>query len=207
MNERARKRYACFLCVTSMSGLSGFRDKETGNARANVQSPHLRLLISRNYWVSSHITNFSTVGQSDPEIRRLGPRAHVQTCPTPPMTCGKHLVHDPELAHQNWTQITPGPTKTRRMTYDVIQGHWPLSDDLDGPRESHNVNVNHGCHLPTPIHVHITSINAEVRKFQTLKRYGTQISLDMTLEIRSQVKGHSRYGLEIFREGVTFFKR
>ena len=32
--------------------------------------------------------------------------------------------------------------------------------------------------------VHTTSINAEVRKFQALKRYGTQISLDMTLEIR-----------------------
>ena len=30
--------------VDSMSGLSGFRDNETGDARANVQSPHLRLL-------------------------------------------------------------------------------------------------------------------------------------------------------------------
>ena len=30
--------------VVSMSRLSGFRDNETGNARANVQSPHLRLL-------------------------------------------------------------------------------------------------------------------------------------------------------------------
>ena len=30
--------------VASMSGLSGFRDNETGDARANVQSPHLRLL-------------------------------------------------------------------------------------------------------------------------------------------------------------------
>ena len=30
--------------VASMSGLSGFRDNETGGARANVQSPHLRLL-------------------------------------------------------------------------------------------------------------------------------------------------------------------
>ena len=46
-------------------------------------------------------------------------------------------------------------------------------------------------HLVTPIHVHITSKNTEVRKFQALKRYGTQISLDMTLDIRSQVKGHS----------------
>ena len=37
------------------------------------------------------------------------------------------------------------------------------------------------------IHVHTTSINCEVLKFQALKRYGAQISLDMTLEIRSKV--------------------
>ena len=33
-----------------------------------------------------------------------------------------------------------------------------------------------GGHLPTPMNVYITSINAEVRKFQALKRYITQIS-------------------------------
>ena len=54
-------------------------------------------------------------------------------------------------------------------------------------------------------HVHITSKNNEVRKFQALERYGTRISIDITLEIRSQVKGHSRYGLEIFRGGVKEF--
>ena len=69
------------------------------------------------------------------------------------------------------------------------------SDDLGGwLRKGHNVSVNHGCHLPTPIHVHITSKHTEVRKFQVLKRYGTQISLDMTLEIRPQVKGPQRDG-------------
>ena len=80
------------------------------------------------------------------------------------------------------------------------------SDDLGWPRKGHNVSVNHGCHLQTPIHVHSTSINAEFRKFQALKRYRTQISLNVTLEIRSQVKGHSRYGLKIFREYVKLFK-
>ena len=60
--------------------------------------------------------------------------------------------------------------------------------------------------LAIPIHVHITSKNTEVRKFQALKRYGTQISLDISLEIRSQVKYHSRYGLNIFKEDVTLFK-
>ena len=44
MNERARKRYKSVLGVVSMSRLSGFRDNETGDARANVQSPHLQLL-------------------------------------------------------------------------------------------------------------------------------------------------------------------
>ena len=63
-------------------------------------------------------------------------------------------------------------------------------------------------HLSMSIYVclwYITSKHTEVRKFQALKRYGTQISLDMTLEIRPQVKGASRYELEIFREGVKLF--
>ena len=77
------------------------------------------------------------------------------------------------------------------------------SDGLGWPRNGHNVSVNHGCHLATPIHVHITSKNTEVRKFQALKRYGTYISLDMPLEIRLQVnKSHGRYGLDIFRKDV-----
>ena len=45
------------------------------------------------------------------------------------------------------------------------------SDDL-GPRKGHNVSVNHGYHLTTPIHVHITSKHTEVCKFQTFERYG-----------------------------------
>ena len=55
--------------------------------------------------------------------------------------------------------------------------------------------------------VHVTSKDTEVHKFQALKLlYGTRISLDMTLEIRSYVKGHSSYGLKIFRENVKLFK-
>ena len=63
---------------------------------------------SRNYWVSSHTSNFSTIGQSDPEIRKRGRGGvHVRTCrDTPPMTCVNHLqlVHDLQLKHQNWIQ-------------------------------------------------------------------------------------------------------
>ena len=42
------------------------------------------------------------------------------------------------------------------------------------------------------IHMHITSKNAIVRGLQAFKRYGSHISLDMTLEIRPQVKDHDR---------------
>ena len=63
---------------------------------------------SLNYWVSSHTSNFSKNGQSDPDIRRWGwgwgARAHVQRCPTPPMTCGKQVLSDPQPTYQIWTQ-------------------------------------------------------------------------------------------------------
>ena len=46
----------------------------------------------------------------------------------------------------------------------------------------------------------------KIYSFRRFKRYETQISLDVTLEIRSQAKGHRRYGLGIFREDVKLFK-
>ena len=72
--------------------------------------PHVRMYShptsdfckSRNYWVSNHTSNFSKICQSDPEIRRWegGARAHVKRCPTPPMTCGKHVLSDPQPTYQ-----------------------------------------------------------------------------------------------------------
>ena len=62
---------------------------------------------SRNHWVSIHTSNFNKIGQSDPEIRRWGgggASAHVQRCPIPPMTCGKHVLSDPQPTYQIWTQ-------------------------------------------------------------------------------------------------------
>ena len=113
------------------------------------------------------------------------------------------------------TKLALGAQKSEKW-HCVIKGHWPLMTSVDPglvtivtmSGNSHYVSVSHGCHLVTPIHVqfHITNKNTEVRKFQVLKRYGTQISLDMTLEIRSQVKGHSRHELKIFREDVKLFK-
>ena len=97
------------------------------------------------------------------------------------------------------------PSRHRGMGVMQPPCVWLLSE-LELRFKNQKTSANHGCRLPTPIHVHITSINAEVHKFQALKRYGTQISLDMTLEITSQVKGDSRYGLQIFKEGVKLFK-
>ena len=49
--------------------------------------------------------------------------------------------------------------------------------------------------------------NAEVRKWQVSKRCRTQISLNMTLEIRSQVNVQLFIvSLESFREDVKLFK-
>ena len=68
---------------------------------------------SRNHWVSIHTSNFSKIGQSDPEIRRWGGGAvqvrtcrdaHVQRWLIPPMTCGKHVLSDPQPTYQIWTQ-------------------------------------------------------------------------------------------------------
>ena len=52
------------------------------------------------------------------------------------------------------------------------------SDDLGWPRNGHNVSVNHGCHLATPIHVHITS---KIPKFASFRRWnGTERTFRLT---------------------------
>ena len=107
-------------------------------------------------------------------------------------------------------QRTKSPWGHKNPKNDIWRHQNSLtSDDLGWPWKGHNVSVNHGCHLATPIHVlvHITSKNTEVRKFQALKRCGTQISLDMTLEIRSQDKGHSRYGHNFIQDRCKIVQR
>ena len=51
---------------------------------------------SLNYWVSSHTSNFSKIGQLDPDIRRWGGGVHVRTCrdapPHPWLVESKYLV-------------------------------------------------------------------------------------------------------------------
>ena len=47
---------------------------------------------SRNYWVSSHTSNFSTIGHSDPEIQRWG------------CTCARAEI--PHPTHDLWKALT-----------------------------------------------------------------------------------------------------
>ena len=104
MNERARKRFkVCFLVWLLWQG-SAVSETTKLDTHVRMWSPTSNSCKSRNHWVSSHTSNFSTICHSDPEIRRWGTRAHVQRCPTPPMNCVKHVVHGPQLTHQNWTQ-------------------------------------------------------------------------------------------------------
>ena len=84
-----RERDKSVFGVASMPGLSGFRDNETGQARANVVTPPPIL--------AQLATRILRYGDG-------GARAHVQRCPTPPMTCGKHLLNDLQPTYQIWTQ-------------------------------------------------------------------------------------------------------
>ena len=74
------------------------------DARTCRDAPPHPWLVESTYLVTpTHIPNLNTIGQADPEIQKCG--LHVRTCrDTPPMTCVKHLVHDPQLTHENWTQ-------------------------------------------------------------------------------------------------------
>ena len=118
--------------------------------------------------------------------------------------CLVHVSVKPMLNSKLAHQITPELTKTWKMKCDVIKG--VTSIDLGWPQDCHNVSANHENRLASPIPVHITSRNAIVGKLQAWKRYGTQIPLNITLAIKSEVKDHGRYGLETFREDVKLFQ-
>ena len=77
-----------------MPGLSGFRDNETGHARANVVTPPPTLV---NLVTIGSLATHQILAQLATRILRYGDggaRAHVQRCPTPPMTCGKYVLSD-----------------------------------------------------------------------------------------------------------------
>ena len=76
-------------------------------ARPHVQRWPTPPMTCRNHVPTSspptHTTNLNTIGQAVPEIQKRG--VHVRKCrDTPNMTYVRHLVHDPQRTHQNWTQ-------------------------------------------------------------------------------------------------------
>ena len=94
---RASPKDMSVFGMASISRLSGFRTTKLETHVRMCSHPTSDFCKSRNYWVSSHTSNLSKIGQSHPEIRTGGggARAHVQRCPTPPMACGKHVLSDP----------------------------------------------------------------------------------------------------------------
>ena len=105
-DERARpKEISLFLVWLQCQGWAVSKTKKLETHVRMCSHPTSDFCKSRNYWVSNHTSNISKIVQSDPEIRRWGgARAHVQRCPTPPMTCGKHVLSDPQPTYQIWTQ-------------------------------------------------------------------------------------------------------
>ena len=97
-----RERDKSVFGMASMPGLSGFRDNETGHARANVVTPPPTLV---NLVTIGSLATHQILAQLATGILRYGDggaRAHVQRYP--PMTCGKHLGKDSKPTHQIWTQ-------------------------------------------------------------------------------------------------------
>ena len=83
-----------------MPGLSGLRDNETGHARANVVTPPPILV---NLVTIGSLATHQILAQLATPILRYGDggaRAHVQRCPTPPMTCGNHVLSDLQPTYQ-----------------------------------------------------------------------------------------------------------
>ena len=99
-DERASAKEMSVFGVASMPGLSGFRDNETGHARANVVTPPPTLI----YLVTiGSLATHQILEQLATRILRYGDgsaRAHVQRCPTPPMTYGKHVLSDLQPTYQ-----------------------------------------------------------------------------------------------------------
>ena len=93
-------RAANVFGATSGTGLSGFRDNETGHARVNVVTPPPTLV---NLVTIGSLATHQILAQLATRNLRYGDggaRAHVQRCPTPPMTCGKHVLSDLQPTYQ-----------------------------------------------------------------------------------------------------------
>ena len=88
-----------------MSGLSGFRDNKTRDPRANVVTPPPTLanLVTIGSLATHQI--LAQLATRIPRYRDGGAPPHVQRCPTPPMTCEKHVLSDPPTHIPNLNTI------------------------------------------------------------------------------------------------------
>ena len=96
------------------------------------------------------------------------------------------------------------PRKPRKMTYDVIKGHWHLMTSVDLGKVTMPVKTMD----VTSQHLSMSKSPAKIPKFGSFRRWnGTERKFRLAWPWKSKkVKGDNRYGLEIFREGVKLFK-
>ena len=74
-------------------------------------------------------------------------------------------------------QITPGGTKTRKMTYDVIKGHWPLMTSVDLGKVTMSVLTMD----VTSQHLFMSISPANIPKFASFRRWnGTERKFRLT---------------------------
>ena len=104
LNERARKRYVCFWCGVNVRAQRFPRQR---NWRCTCECAVTPPPTFVNLVTIGSLATHQLLAQLVDRILRYGDgraRAHVQRCPTPPKTGGKHVLSDPQLTYQIWTQ-------------------------------------------------------------------------------------------------------
>ena len=114
-------------------------------------------------------------------------------------------------------QITVGGIKTRKMAYDIIEGHWRCMTSVYLGKVTISLYQCNGWISLRDVHIHddMHNILSMCCAYNQQKPPSSQVTgvetqrnanfADMTLKAghRSN-KGHGRYNLEIFREEVNF---
>ena len=100
-DERASaKEISLFLVWLQCQGSAVSETTKLDTPRANVVTPPQTLV---NLVTIGSLATHQILAQLATRILRYGnggARAHVQRCPTPPMTCGKHVLSDLQPTYQ-----------------------------------------------------------------------------------------------------------
>ena len=102
---------------------------------------------------------------------------------------------------QSAQQITPGGTKTTKMAYEVIKGHWPLmtSDDLG------KVTVSVRTTDITSQHLSMSISPANIPKFTSFKRWnGTERKFRLTWPRKSGHRSNVIVGTDLKFSGKVW---